>query len=98
MALRIRWTKRASEDVESIISFLELEWNESVILKFIRILNSKLESISYFPYLGVQITDDKELRALLITNHTRIYYRVDKNNLIVLRLFDTRKDPKKFNL
>ena len=95
MALKIKQTGRAIDDFDSILKFLESEWNEKIIIRFIRILTSKLDLISYFPGIGFRIFEDKEVRALSITKHSRLYYRV-KNTIIILRLFDTRKDPSRF--
>ena len=69
---------------------------KKVLIKFIRILTSKLDLISFFPGIGVRIFEDKDVRAISITKHSRLYYRLKNNTIVILRIFDTRKDPSKF--
>ncbi len=65
---------------------------------FVKLLILKLDLISIFPNLGSQILHPKIIKSILITKHSRLYYRVNKNQIIILRIYDTRKDPKKFKL
>ncbi len=98
MAAQIRWTTKANNDLVSIIDYLVKEWNSKIKENFLLILNSKLDLISVYPNLGSQIFIPQKIRSILITRHSRLYYRVIKNQIIILRIYDTRKDPKNFNM
>ena len=98
MVTKIRWTAKANKDLDSIAEYLETEWNSRVKRNFFKLLTSKLDLISIFPNLGAQILHPKIIKSILITKHSRLYYRVNKNQIIILRIYDTRKDPKKFKL
>ena len=95
MALIIKWYKKADKDFEKIIDYLENEWNEKVTSDFVKKVFYTAELISLFPLIGNIIYHDKNIRGILITEHTRLYYRIKINTIIILKLFDTRKDPKK---
>jgi hypothetical protein len=36
-----------------------------------------------------------ELRTILITKHNRLYYKFTNDRIIIINMFDTRKNPKK---
>lgn len=54
MASKIRWTRKAINDLESIVTYLETEWSRKVKQNFLRILSSKLNLVTIFPALGPQ--------------------------------------------
>lgn len=37
----------------------------------------------------------KNIRSILVTKHNKVYYRVEKGNLIIINIIDTRRDPAK---
>lgn len=98
MASKIRWTVEAINDLDSIVKYLDAKWTDRVKQNFIEILNYKLDLISVFPSLGSKIFSAKKIRAILVTKHSRLYYRINTDLIIILRIFDTRKDPDKFKL
>ncbi|MBK8549866.1 MAG: type II toxin-antitoxin system RelE/ParE family toxin [Ignavibacteria bacterium] len=55
MASKIRWTIKATNDLESVVNYLETEWSWRLKQNFLRILSSKLNLISIFPALGSEI-------------------------------------------
>jgi len=77
MASKIRWTINAIDDLDSIVDYLNANWSEKVNQNFIEILNTKLELISIFPSLGSTVFPAENIRAVLITKHSRLYYRIN---------------------
>ncbi|MEO8448012.1 MAG: type II toxin-antitoxin system RelE/ParE family toxin [bacterium] len=93
MALIIKWSKKVDKDIEKIIGYLENEWNEKVAGDFVKKVYTA-ELISLFPLMGSIIYRNKNIRGILISEHTRLYYRIKNTSVIILKLFDTRKNPK----
>lgn len=94
MAKKIVWTNRANIKFNKIIDYLELEWGNKVTSSFVSKTFNILDLISEHPDLGTMELTDKNIRGFLITKHNRMFYRVEKNSIIVLNFFDTRNRPK----
>lgn len=74
---------------------MEEEWSSEVSNEFLEKCFLNVELISNFPYLGIQSEKDKAVRKILITIQYVLFYRVEKNFIILLNFFDTRQDPEK---
>jgi plasmid stabilization system protein ParE len=62
--------------------------------KYLPTIYKKIESASQYPLLGIP-TSIKNTRSVLAGKHNRIYYRIEKNKIIVLNIRDTRRNPAK---
>jgi plasmid stabilization system protein ParE len=96
--LKIKWTKKAIKHLELVHLYLELNWTENVSNSFINILSEKIKFVSKYPEISVVFDADKNIYALLITKHNTLYYRYNKNQIIILAIFDNRMNPKFKNL
>jgi len=95
MAYEIKWTFPAAESHELIVSYLEKEWSEREVKKFINTVNEKLQLIAIFPELFLKTNKRKNIHRALIGKQTVLYYRVRKQEKrIELMLFwDSRRNP-----
>jgi plasmid stabilization system protein ParE len=96
MAAEIRWSDNAISDYNNVVDYLLFEWNEDIALRFIEILEHKVQLILKQPYTGMLSSKASDIRSILITKHNRLYYRIfDKNMLEIVNIFDTRQHPDK---
>ena len=96
MAKEVKWTKTANKNFDKVIAYLESNWPEKVVIDFISRTSKLLDLLAELPEIGEEVQDAKrKIRGILITKHNKLFYRVDKNTLIVLRIFDTRQNPQK---
>jgi len=98
MAKEIKWTKTASRNFDNIMKYLSENWSYSVVSNFVHRTSDILLVLSEFPHLGELQVADKGIRGILITKHNKLFYRIDGPRLIVLKIFDTRQNPKKLKL
>lgn len=94
MENQIIYKKRFLNKLDKLLTFVEKEWNITVGNEFLDKLEEKIQIIKSHPTIG-GITSIKNTRSILITNHNKVYYRIEKNKIVVLNMIDTRKDPKK---
>ena len=95
MAQEIKWTKTAVKNFTKTADYLLENWPESVLIDFIRKTDEILLLLAEHPDIG-EIQDKKRgIRGILISKHNRLFYRTDKERLIVLKIFDTRQNPQK---
>lgn len=95
MALRIITKKRFQNKVRKLNEYLISNWYESVAHDFELKLISTIGLLSEQPQLGSTVKGYNDIRTILITEHNRLYYRIEKNTLVILNLIDTRRNPAK---
>jgi len=82
------------EDYHIIIDYLIEEWSLSVAADFEDIVNKKLTNLSKRPFTGIKSDKNPSVRSILFTQHNRLYYGITANNIELLTIIDTRKNPK----
>ena len=95
MAYKIVPTLRFKKKTIKVLEFLEKEWSHKVAREFLLKIDKKFEILSTNPMIGRSSEKYKNVRAVLITPHNKMYYRIVSNKILILNLFDTRIDPKK---
>lgn len=96
MGLQILAKKRFLNSFRKITSYLKQEFSKSVAEDFNTIVISKLDLIAAQPNIGTN-TSIKNTKAVLAGKgfQNKIYYRIEKNKLVIINLVYTRKNPKK---
>lgn len=95
MAYEIKKTKEFLKNVIAVLKYLEKEWGMRSAQKFKTILDSKLEMLSNDLIGGAETVKNKEIRKLSITKHNKIYYKIIKDKIIILTLFENKMNPKR---
>ena len=95
MARKIVWTKRANNNYNGIIEYLEADWEEQVIIDFVKKTYKILGLICEYPHLGSIENQEKGIHGFLITSHNRLFYRFSDTELVLLNFFDTRQQAGK---
>jgi len=95
MNKQIIWSPLSEKDFENILDYLKSNWDKKVVEKFIDITDQLIFQISINPKQYPIINKSKRIRKCVITKHNTLFYRDRKDFIDVLRLFDTRQDPKK---
>jgi len=91
------WAPQAKKDFWNNIDYLEAEWSEIIALNFIRKVNSTIELLKNDNVLFIK-TNFKSVYKIVITKHISLYYRIENNNLELLRFWNTFQDTEKFKL
>jgi len=92
MAYEIVIKKRFANKLSGVLNYLEKEWGTKVANEFL----GKIFALQSHPYIGA-LTSMKNVRSTFITKHNRLYYRIVKDQIFILNLYDTkRKKRSKF--
>lgn len=94
MAYEIVWLPKAEQKFESIISWLQTNWTDKEIAKFIARTNEVLDMIGSNPILYRKIGKGKRHEAV-ITKQVILLYRINEDKVELLTFFDTRQNPNK---
>ncbi len=93
--MTIFWTKRAFNNLKSLHSFLNEKWSEKTANNFSKKLGEFLITLKNNPEIGKIEVTDKGIRAFLLTRQNTIFYRIKKDKIIILQIFDNRMNPNK---
>ena len=93
MAKRIIWTIESEQDFSDILEYLSQNWNNSVALTFIDLVDLLLTQISINPNQYPVINRKLRIRKCVITKHNSLYYRNRRDHIELLRIYDNRQNP-----
>lgn len=90
--LKIEWTTDAKSDLFDILDFY-IERNKNAVYskKLNAAIDESIRLLSHYPSLGIQ-TDYDSVRALITKDYQVIYETYDQI-LLVIMIWDCRKDP-----
>lgn len=95
MVKQIIWSRRAQSERKEIFKYWNLRNKSNIYSKKLNeLLKEAVRLISEYPEIG-KSTDDKNARIKIVRDYL-IIYEVDlKDRLLILTIWDSRKDPKK---
>ncbi len=89
---KIVWSIEAKNDLTAILEFYIFRNGTSVYSKKLNSkINRSIRLLSKNPFLGVR-TDDPDIRAL-ITSDYQIIYEVFEKIILIIMIWDCRRDP-----
>ncbi len=98
MPKQIIWSQKSVKDLGNILDYLANEWDNSVALKFLDIIEVLVIQISLNPHQFPLIHKKLNIRKCVITKHNSLFYRNKREHIEILRIYDTRQDPERFTL
>lgn len=92
MAKKIRWTNSSIIDRTNIYKYwLERNQSDSFPEKLEQLFEKSAELISEFPNIGTR-TNYKNVHSKVVRNY-KIFYRIEPDEIQILRVWDTRQHP-----
>lgn len=93
MTYIIFWTKTAKKELNSIINhYLEIE-NYQIAKNILIKITKSVSLLGVQPKLGkIEIIKDNSYR-FIISNNYKIYYNLKDDKIIILTIFDIRRNP-----
>ena len=95
MTNNIIWSPAATKDLNTILTYLQDNWEERIINVFLNKLDESILLIAKTPKIFPIINSDLQIRKCVVTKQNTLYYREIKYNIEIVRLFDSRQNPKK---
>jgi plasmid stabilization system protein ParE len=95
---RIDWSEEAINNLDSIIDYLSSKWTNREIRNFYKLLDKKLVLISKNPNLFSYSELKLNVKRCVLSKQTTIYFEVNDHNIVILTLFDNRKNPKSIKI
>lgn len=95
MVYKIILKKRFQNKLERLLTYIEGEFGLVIAQKFAQLLERKFHILQQQPFIGQRSPTIREIRSIRAGKHSRVYYRVEKNKIIVINMYDTRINPKR---
>lgn len=93
MVRKIVWNKKALQSFNEIIAYLEENISEKAADKFVKQLYDLIEKVNRYPEIGRRTKNRKTTRQYKIDKHRKLYYRKYGNKLLIVYIFDDRRNP-----
>jgi len=93
MRRQIVWSPLAESDFANILAYLNENWDEKVTNQFIDLTDEIIGKISVNPRQFPIIYKKEKIRKCVLTKHNTMFYRDNKYQVEILRIYDTRQDP-----
>lgn len=96
MVKKVVFAERSEKERLSILEYyLEATGSKSIPAKIYQQFNRVIDNIRQFPESGKKL---KNNNRGIIQSHYKIVYKIEKESLIILHIWDTRQNPKKLPL
>ena len=92
---KVIWSAEAVRNIEDIIQYLQTNWTDKEIRKFFVKLDKRIALISSRPLIFPSTQTKAQAHRSVLSKQTTIYYKVLKDQILILALFDNRQDPDK---
>lgn len=93
MNKKIIWSSLAENDFVKILEYLQENWEEKVINKFIEKIELVIHQIAINPSQYSIINKSKKIRKCVLSKHNTLFYKVSNQSIDILRIYDTRQNP-----
>ncbi|MGV3597008.1 MAG: type II toxin-antitoxin system RelE/ParE family toxin [Bacteroidota bacterium] len=94
MAKEIIWSPRSKQTFAKVIEYLEQEWTEKEVIRFVAKVEKALSLITT-GNIKFRSSGKENVHEVLITKHNLLIYRIKSTHIELLRFYDTRQHPRK---
>lgn len=94
MAIQVVWNKKATHNFDEIVHYLMNEVSENTASKFVINVDKLLRKLYKYPEIGRKSLKQKSIRQYRIDKYRKLYYRISGSKLIIVFIFDERRNPK----
>lgn len=95
MALDIFWSPKALENFHDVIYYLQENWTDAIVRDSILKTEKIIDQIARHPHTFRSVSSGSSIREAVITKHNLLLYKIHKNQIVLLAVFDTRQHPRK---
>jgi len=92
------WSPAAKQDLENITDYLMHKWGNNVVTSFLRRVNWLISQIAVNPCQYPVLNPSHKVRRCVLTKQNTLFYREIKNQIEIVRIYDTRQDPEKLKI
>lgn len=97
MALEVVWSARANSELDNVIEYILNKWTEKELKKFFNRLDNSLLHISRSPQMFPDFHLLKGVKYCVVSKQSTLYFKIESTQVIIISLFDNRRNPSNKN-
>lgn len=90
------FSARSLKEIKNISEYITAKWSLRVNLNFLQKLKSNFDLLIINPEIFPP-NKQNNLRRCVVSIQTTIFYKIEKNQIVIVSVFDTRQNPNKIN-
>jgi len=94
---KIIWSEEAINNLRDIIDYLENNWTEREVKKFVYKLEKLIDTIKNQPF-AFPASKKMGIRRVVLTRQATIYYEIFNDTIKIVTIFDSRQNPEKLKI
>ena len=94
MPKHVIWSPLSENDLKQILDYLNENCDYKVAIRFIDVTEQAINQISVNPKQYPLIYRKKRIRRCVLSKQNALFYRERNDCIDILRIYDTRQDPK----
>jgi plasmid stabilization system protein ParE len=98
MANVLFWSDRALKEYDQLLDYLLEEWSETITLRISLEIDETINRIKNSPEQFPIIVKSRKIRRCVASSQTSIYFKANKDAIVIMSLYDNRRNPKKRKL
>lgn len=96
--MEVVWRKKAANELQDIYNYIKKESPQNAVLVFNSVYDLAISLIDFpFKFPKEPTINIEKVRFAVIYNY-KIIYAVEKDKIIILRIFNTKQNPKKIKI
>ncbi len=94
----VLWSETAKKSFAGIIEYLEKEWSEKEIQKFLTRTEEVLNLLKRYPEMNQPSSKRKNVRIVILNKHTKLVYHYlpKKKQITILLFWGMKQNPLRF--
>lgn len=97
MTKPVVWSTKAKQDLVRVISYLEQNWSAKVARIFLQKVDLLVKHLASNDGMFPFVQKSRGIKKCVVTKHNSILFRLNKQQIEIIRLFDTRQNPNKLS-
>ena len=86
------FSERSLKEIKKISEFIKFKWSLKVSNEFMEKLKTNFDLLLVDPEIFPP-NNYKQLRKCVVSKQTTIFYKIIKNKIVIVSVFDTRQNP-----
>jgi plasmid stabilization system protein ParE len=95
MADLLIWSERALKEYDKLQTYLFSEWGEEITRRVLSEINQTVARIQTSPEQFPFFKEGKKIRRCVASPQTSVYFKVLKDTVVIVSVFDNRQNPLK---
>ncbi len=93
MARKIKSTKRADRRFEEIKEYLNDDFGDAYVARFVKRVFAFYDVLAEFPRIGTLHDRQRGIYGFVLEKQVSVFYRFDDKEVVILNFFDNRSGP-----